>query len=337
MFGLALAALALLSAARSIMSDPPSTAAPAVPAVPAAGQTTERAALTERLQAHVRQLAGEIGERNVFHPRALRAAADYLRAQWASQGYQVVSQNYEAYRVRSENLEVTLAGTSRPEEIIVIGAHYDSVSGSPGANDNASGVAALLELSRALAQARPMKLARTIRFVAFVNEESPFFGRGEMGSMVYAKAARARGDDIRLMVSLEMLGYYSNAPDSQRYPPPFGFFYPDRANFIGFVSNFASRRQLREWVQAFRAHSDFPAESLATFESVPGVAWSDHLSFWREGYPALMVTDTAFYRYAHYHSHRDTPDQLNYPAMARVVMGLQAALTAMASRPGRSQ
>ncbi len=293
--------------------------------------------MTGRLQAHVRKLAGEIGERNVHHPQSLRAAADYLRAQWASQGYQVVSQNYEAYGVRSENIEVTLPGASRPEQIIVIGAHYDSVSGSPGANDNASGVAALLELSRALAQAKSMKLARTVRFVAFVNEESPFFDRSEMGSMVYARAARARGDDIRLMVSLEMLGYYSDAPGSQRYPPPFGFFYPDRANFIGFVSNFASRRELRDWVQAFRAHSDFPAESLATFEFVPGVAWSDHLPFWREGYPALMVTDTAFYRYAHYHSHRDTPDRLNYGAMARVVTGLQAALTAMASRPGRSQ
>ena len=334
MFGLAFAALALLSVARSIMRDPHSTAAPAMPA---ASQTTELAAMTERLQAHVRKLAGEIGERNVFHPQALRAAADYLRAQWASQGYQVVSQSYEAHGVRSENLEVTLPGTRRPEEIIVIGAHYDSVSGSPGANDNASGVAALLELSRALAQAKPMESARTIRFVAFVNEEPPFFARGEMGSTVYARAARARGDNIRLMVSLEMLGYYSDAPDSQHYPPLLGFFYPDRANFIGFVSNFASRRPLREWVKAFRSHSDFPAESLATFEFVPGVAWSDHLSFWREGYPALMVTDTAFYRYAHYHSHRDTPEQLNYPAMARVVMGLQAALTTVASRPGRSQ
>lgn len=331
MLGFAIAMLALLGPAGSTMSDPRSTAAAVAPA---AGHSAELAGLTDRLRDHVRKLAAEIGERNVFRPRALHAAADYLRAEWASQGYQVVSQSYEAHGVRSENLEVTLPGASRPQEIILIGAHYDSVSGSPGANDNASGVAALLELSRAMAQAKP---DRTIRFVAFVNEEPPFFYGGEMGSGVYAKAARARDDDIRLMISLEMLGYYSGAPGSQRYPPLFRFFYPDRANFIGFVSNFASRRQLRELVTAFRAHSDFPAESLATFEFVPGVAWSDHLSFWREDYPALMVTDTAFYRYAHYHSHRDTPDQLNYPAMARVVMGLQAALTAMASQRGRSQ
>ncbi len=329
MLGLSLAALALLRVAASIMSDPRATAAPAAST---ASQATELAALNGRLRAHVHHLAGQIGERNVFHPQTLRAAGDYLRAQWASQGYQVLSQSYETYGVRCENLEVTLPGASRPQQIIVVGAHYDSVSGSPGANDNASGVAALLELSRALAQAQP---ARTIRFVAFVNEESPFFARGEMGSKVYARAAHGRGDDIRLMVSLEMLGYYSDAPHSQRYPPLIGFFYPDRANFIGFVSNFASRRPLREWVKAFRSHSDFPAESLATFEFVPGVAWSDHLSFWREGYAALMVTDTAFYRYAHYHSHQDTPDQLNYPAMARVVMGLQGALTTIASPPGR--
>ncbi|MGH2398097.1 MAG: M28 family peptidase, partial [bacterium] len=153
----------------------------------------------------MRKLAGEIGERNVFRPQALHAAANYLRAQWASQGYRVVSQSYDARGERSENLEVTLPGVSRPSEIMLIGAHYDSVRGSPGANDNASGVAALLELSLALVQAKP---ARSLRFVAFVNEEPPFFYWGEMGSRVYAKAARARGDDIRLMISLEMLGYY---------------------------------------------------------------------------------------------------------------------------------
>ena len=313
-------ALVLLNLAGSPMSDP------RIPA-PELNQATERAALEERLQAHVRRLAGEIGERNVFRPQALQAAADYLRAQWASLGYQVASQSYEAHGVRSENLEVTLPGVHKPSEIILIGAHYDSVKGSPGANDNASGVAALLELSGALAQAKP---ARTLRFVAFVNEEPPFFYWGEMGSKVYAEGARARSDDIRLMVSLEMLGYYRDEPDTQRYPPPFGFFYPDRANFIGFVSNFDSRSQLKELVTAFRACSDFPAESLATFELVPGVGWSDHRSFWREGYPAVMVTDTAFYRYSHYHSQTDTPEKLNYPAMARVVTGLQRALELLA-------
>ena len=281
-----------------------------------------------RIRAHVARLGGEIGERNVFLPAALHAAADYIRREWTGMGYDVATQSYQAAGVLSENLEVTRTGRSRPGEIVLIGAHYDSVQGSPGANDNASGVAALLEISREFAQLSP---ERSVRFVAFVNEEPPFFYWGQMGSMVYAKAARARGDDIKLMVSLEMLGCYSDEPGSQSYPAPLRFFYPDRGNFIAFVANLRSRKPLHRLVAAFRAHSDFPAESLATFEFIPGVAWSDQLSFWRQGYPALMVTDTAFYRYAYYHTALDTPEKLNYPAMARVVTGLRQAFAEVAS------
>ena len=290
---------------------------------PATDPAPELVALANRLECHVTELAGRIGERNVFRPQALHAAADYIRGQWAAQGYRVVPQSYEALGVSSENLEITLQGTSRPDEILLLGAHYDTVQGSPGANDNASGVAALLELSRMLRDAKP---SRSIRFVAFANEEHPFFYGGGMGSGVYSKAARARNDNIRLMISLEMLGYYSDAPGSQRYPPLLRLFYPDRANFIAFVSNLASRHRLHELVKAFRAHSDFPAESLATFTFVPGVSWSDHLPFWRENYHALMVTDTAFNRYAHYHRASDTPEKLRYPEMARVVSGLRGAI-----------
>ena len=287
-----------------------------------AGQT-----LADRLRTHVGKLAGEIGERNVFHPRTLRAAAEYIRGEWAAQGYQVAAQNYTVEGVLSENLVVTLPGKSKPDEIILIGAHYDTVLGSPGADDNASGVAALLEISRKFAA---RATARSVRFVAFVNEEPPFFFWGKMGSMIYAKAARSRGDDIRFMVSLEMLGCYTDQQGSQRYPPLLRFFYPDQGNFIAFVSNFKSRPVLRQLVNAFRLHSDFPAESLATFEFVPGVSWSDHLSFWREDYPAVMITDTAFYRYAHYHTALDTPEKLNYDSMARVVEGLGNAFFALA-------
>jgi Zn-dependent M28 family amino/carboxypeptidase len=282
--------------------------------------------LIERLRHHVSILAGAIGERNVFRPAALHAAADYIRGEWQAQGYPVTSHRYEVAGVPSENLEVTVKGTAKADEILLIGSHYDSVQGSPGANDNASGVAALLEVSRDFVRFKP---ARTVRFVAFVNEEPPFFASGQMGSMVYAKAARARGDDIHLMVSLEMLGFYSDRPGSQRYPPLLGFFYPNRGNYIAFVSNLNSRKRLQEIVQAFRAHSDFPAESLAAFEAVPGVGWSDQLSFWRHEYQAIMVTDTAFYRYAHYHTAFDTPDKLLYPSMARVVEGLRQTVAAL--------
>lgn len=282
--------------------------------------------LADRLRDHVSHLALEIGQRNIFHSHALHAAADYIRNQWITQGYQVRSQFYHANEVKSENLEVSRTGKTKPHEIIIVGAHYDTVEGSPGANDNASGIAALIELSRFFAA---VETERTLRFVAFANEEPPFFFWGQMGSGVYAETAKACGDDIRLMISLEMLGSYSDEPGSQNYPPFFKYFYPDRANFIAMVSNQASHKELKQLVAAFKAHSDFPMESLATFEFIPGVAWSDHLSFWREGYPAVMVTDTAFYRYDAYHTAEDTPEKLNYSAMARVVKGLFHALKAL--------
>ncbi len=305
-----------------------------MPAVPTSltGKDSANAAslppLADRLHAHVVRLADEIGERNVWRPKALHTAADYIRQEWRHQGHTVVPQGYIAYGVSSENLEVTFTGSTHAQEIIVVGAHYDSVSGSPGANDNASGIAALLETGRALAG---ITLRRTVRLVAFVNEEPPFFYSDAMGSSEYARAARKRGDDIRLMMSLEMLGAYSDQPGSQRYPPLIGWFYPDRANFIGFVSNIASRHALKRTVEAFRRVSTFPSESLATFSFVPGVSWSDQLSFWRAGYPALMVTDTAFYRYPWYHTAQDTPEKLDYARMALVVEGLCQAIITLAN------
>jgi Zn-dependent M28 family amino/carboxypeptidase len=283
--------------------------------------------LADRLRGHVGYLAGELGERSVRRPAVLAAAASYIEEQWAAMYLEPVSQRYRTHGVECRNIEVTIPGSERPDEILLAGAHYDTVKGSPGADDNASGIAGVLELGRLLRDAEP---ARTIRLVAFVNEEPPFFFFREMGSMVYAKAAKGRGDDIRMMLSLEMIGWYSDTPGSQRYPPLFHWFYPDRGNFIGFVSNLRSRRALRQAVAAFREASDFPVESLASPAFVPGVAWSDQLSFWREGYPALMVTDTAFHRNPYYHTARDTPDTLDYPRMARVVDGLAGMLRLLA-------
>jgi Zn-dependent M28 family amino/carboxypeptidase len=199
--------------------------------------------------------------------------------------------------------------------------------GSPGANDNASGVAALLEISRRFALIEP---AMTTRFVAFVNEEPPFFMSDQQGSMVYAKLARDRGDDIRLMASLETIGCYSNRPGSQQYPPLFNLLYPDCANFIGIVSDFHSRTVMRRLAQAFRAHSDFPLQTVATFRFIPGVSWSDHRSFWQYGYQGVMITDTALYRYPYYHAPSDTPDKLAYPELSRVTLGLFAAFMEIA-------
>jgi len=291
------------------------------------GSHAAAAPLADALRRHVHALAGAIGERNVFRPEALAAAEDYIAGAWRDQGRAVGLQRYTTRGVDCANVEVALRGTARPNEIIVVGAHYDSVDGSPGADDNASAVAVLLELARMLGT---RTLARTVKLVAFVNEEPPFFFWGEMGSGVYAKAARARSDDIRLMCSLEMLGCFSDAPGSQSYPPLLGRFYPDRGNFVAFVSNLRSRRALKAAVAAFRASSDFPCESAALPAWIPGVAWSDQLSFWRAGYPAIMVTDTAFHRYAYYHTAFDTPEKLDYARMAQVAEGLAGALARLA-------
>ncbi|MCX7892685.1 MAG: M20/M25/M40 family metallo-hydrolase [Burkholderiales bacterium] len=288
-------------------------------------------AAAARLAGHVAKLAGEIGERHVRRPRALAAAARYIERELAALGYAVRRQTYDAGGVPSSNLEVEIPGAGAAGEIVLAGAHYDTVPGSPGADDNASGVAALIELARAFTDLRP---ARTLRLVAFVNEEPPFFYFGEMGSKVYARAARARGDDIRVMLSLEMLGCYSDRPGSQAYPPFLRWFYPDRGDFIGFVSNLRSRGALGALARAFRESSDFPMERLAAPALVPGVALSDQISFWKQGYPAVMVTDTAFYRYRHYHRATDTPEQLDYARMARVVAGLAGALARLAGAHG---
>jgi Zn-dependent M28 family amino/carboxypeptidase len=284
-------------------------------------------ALAGALRAHVAHLAGAIGERNVHRPQQLQAAADYIRRQCKDQGFEVEQLPYDVAGMTCHNLEVTLPGGARAKEIILIGAHYDTVPGSPGANDNASGVAALLELSRLFAGVTP---ALTLRFVAFVNEEAPFFASGQQGSMVYAQMARSRGDEIRLMASLETIGSYYQERGTQTYPPLFNLFYPDRGNFIGFVSNLRSGAAMRRLAEAFRKNSDFPLETAATFPLVPGVGWSDHRSFWLQNYPAVMITDTAFHRYRHYHLPSDTPEKLAFPEFSRVTSGLFLAFNDLA-------
>ncbi len=212
----------------------------------------------------------------------------------------------------------------------MVGAHYDSVIGSPGANDNGSGVAALLALARRLAG---RQYPRTLRFVAFVNEEPPMFqAAGEMGSHIYASRCRANGDRIEAMLSLETIGYYSNAPRSQRYPLlGLGLLYPTIGNFIGFVGNVSSRALVRQAIGQFRQYAQVPAQGAAMPSVIPGVGWSDQWAFWQFGYPGIMITDTAPFRYPHYHAASDTPDKLDYDTMARVVQGLEKVIEHLAS------
>jgi Zn-dependent M28 family amino/carboxypeptidase len=211
----------------------------------------------------------------------------------------------------------------------LIGAHYDSVFGAPGANDNGSGVAALLALARRL-HGPPNE--QTLRLVAFVNEEPGYFQGAQMGSFVYAGRCRQHGDRIRAMISLETIGYFSHQPGSQHYPiPGLGLLYPGTGNYIGFVSNVASRKLLRNALGEFRRAARVPSEGAALPASIPGVGWSDQWSFWRHGYPGIMVTDTAPFRYPHYHKASDTPDKLDYDTMTRVVAGLERVIRHLAN------
>ncbi len=271
------------------------------------------------LKAHVSMLAGQFGERNVNNPAALKQAADYISDQWSNMGYEVWPQEYKVKGVKCRNLEVSHTGSLHPDNIILLGAHYDTISGSPGANDNGSGIAALLEISRLI---RRIKTDYTIRFVAFTNEEPPFYGTDKMGSWVYAHQARLRGDNIRAAVILETLGFYTNAPASQMAPPLLGMFCPRRGNFLAMISNLRSYAITRRFSQAFRSHSNFPVQQLSAPQMFPGISWSDHSPFWLNGYKAFMVTDTAPYRYPFYHSPKDTPDRLDYEHLAEVTNGL---------------
>ena len=289
-------------------------------------------ALEGELQSHVYTLGSEIGERNMFQYNNLLKAAEYIGATLADSGYDVRRQAYEVRGKMAENLEAELAGTERPNEIVVIGAHYDSVRGCPGANDNGTGVAAMLALARAFSKKPPL---RTMRFLAFVNEEPPFFQTRHMGSRVYAKRSSQKGENIIFMISLETIGYYIDKPGSQSYPFPLNFIYPSTGNFIGFVSNLQNRSLVRQFVGAFRAHAQFPSEGGAMFGWIPGVGWSDHWAFWKEGYPAIMVTDTALFRYPAYHRASDTPEKVQYEHMARVVFGLQQVIGDIANNYNR--
>lgn len=301
----------------------------AAAALIAPASAAPQADLPARLAGHVRQIASS--EHNTGSPAALEKAALYLEATLAAQGYAVRRDEYtyDGHRVR--NLEVSIANIApgkQPERIYIVGAHYDSAPGTPGANDNGSGSAAVIELARMFKGVVPAP-GNELRFVLFVNEEPPYFGGEGMGSRHHARALKARGQHVEAALILETIGYYSNAKNSQRYPPGVAAFYPDQGNFIAFVGTLGSSSLVRKTVSAFRKASSFPAESLAAPSFVKGVTWSDHTSYNKEGYEAVMITDTATMRYPHYHRSTDTPDKLDYASMAKVVDGMAKVIQAM--------
>jgi len=272
-------------------------------------------------------LAVTIGERNVDQaPLALGQAADWIEASLAASGYVPQRQTFEIRQVPCSNLEVELVGAREPSAIVLIGAHYDTAYGTPGADDNGSGVVALLALARHYAG---MPRAKTLRFVFFVNEEPPFFWGPDMGSVRYARRSRARNEDIRAMFALETLGHFDEAPGSQRYPFPMSALYPDRGNFVAFVGNTDSRDLVRKSVATFRGTTGFPSEGAALPDKTTGVGWSDHEPFWNQGYPALMVTDTALFRGTHYHTKDDVRAVVDVERLARITVGLERVIDAL--------
>ena len=279
----------------------------------------EEIALQNSLKRDVQKIAVEIGIRNAVHYENLNAARTFLETTLTQAGYKVKRQEYKIKDKSYYNLEVERWGTEKPNEVVLIGGHYDSAFTSPGANDNGTGAAATLELARIFAK---KSTKRTIRFVEFTNEEAPFFWTEEMGSLVYAKQLRQSQENIVAMLSLETMGYFSDRVGSQKYPFPLGWLYPNQGNFIAFIGNLNSGDLVRRAISSFRLHVHFPSEGASLPAWIPGVGWSDQWSFWQQGYQGIMITDTAPYRYPYYHTEQDTLEPINFDKLARVVAGL---------------
>lgn len=312
---LGLAAAALAAAYWYSLGVPgDSYAGPAVPV------TTEERELAMRLRGHVEAIASE--PHNTAHYPALERSAAYIEGALSSLGYRPASQTWEVAGKAVRNISVTLdppnAGPHTPS--IVIGAHYDSYGNAPGANDNGSGSAAVIELARLLKDA-PLTDTR-LRLVLFVNEEPPYDRTPDMGSYRYAKSLKDAGEKLVGMISLETIGSFSDTPGSQRYPFPFNHVFPDVGNFVAFVALPGGRTFLHDVIGSFRRNTPFPTIGGTAPDSIPGIGWSDHWAFFKLGYPAIMVTDTAPFRYPHYHTPQDTPDRIDYDKLARITLGI---------------
>lgn len=275
------------------------------------------------LYQHVHHLSVRIGSRSVYEYERIKEADDYIKGVLEGLGSDYSRQTYEYQGRPFSNIIVTLTGQKEPEKIFIIGAHYDTVYATAGADDNASGVAVLLEICRNLKGYHP---SRTLKLIFFVLEEPPSFRSSYMGSYVYARQAKANKENIFGMISLEMLGYYNDIKGAQTFPLPLmNFFYPTTPNFIAVVGNLGSRKLVKKIENSIKKSSCIPVETLSTVKFVPGVDFSDHASFWKMGYQAVMVTDTAFYRNPHYHTPGDTIDTLDFDKMAQLLKGLTQA------------
>lgn len=275
----------------------------------------------------VEHIVASFGIRNYAYYENLERTADYLIKRFEDIRYKPEVMSYEIHGQKYRNIIATLPSSSPDHEKIIIGAHYDSCF-NPGANDNASGIAAVLELARLL---KDEKTKTNITFIAFVNEEPPFFMTDSMGSRQYAMKAKKKGEKIKAAIIFDLIGFYKNERFSQKYLPLTGPFYPNQANFAAFIGNFPSRHVVSKLISGFKKYSEFPVESLIAPSFMPGVNFSDHWSFWKEGYPAIFITDTAYLRSPHYHKKTDLPDILDYGKMAVIIHGLKKSIAQFAN------
>ncbi|MDP6469032.1 MAG: M20/M25/M40 family metallo-hydrolase [Pirellulaceae bacterium] len=284
--------------------------------------------ISEVLEQDLIVLSQDIGERNVSQRYAqLMEAAAFIERSLQEAGYEIRRQEFMVDEHTVWNIDVECTGCRHPDETVVVGAHYDTVPGSPGANDNGSAVVANLALARSFADVAP---ERTIRFAFFVNEEFPYYMTDAMGSLRYAQHCRATGEMVIGMICLETIGCYLDEPHTQRYPVALlRYLYPTTGNFMAVVGNVRSRRFVHRVIRGLR-RTKFPSEGMAAPRWMKDIFRSDHAAFWCCGYPALMITDTANFRYRHYHTAEDTPDKVNYAGLARVVTALGESLVDLA-------
>ncbi|MFC1575089.1 M28 family peptidase [Gemmatimonadota bacterium] len=291
----------------------------------------EEVDIMRHLEKHVRTLADSIGPRGALQYQSVQGTVEYLHGVLRDLGYSVEVSTYQVRDREHRNLQASIQGSPSSSEIVVVGAHYDTYFDTPGADDNASGVAGVLELARLLADFEP---ERTIRFVLFGTEEPPYFNTDDMGSRVYAKRVAQAGDDIVAMFSLDPIGCYADDPGTQNNPPPLNLFYPDRGDFIAFVGNPASGSLVRRSLETFRRTTRFPSEGIVSPSMLPGIELSDHASFWRSGFRAVLVSTTGPFRNPFYHTPEDTPSGVDFRRTARVVSGLREVLIDLAGPLG---
>ncbi|WP_146389876.1 M28 family peptidase [Allorhodopirellula solitaria] len=296
--------------------------------MPTEPNTVDRDTIEANLRLHVDRLAGLIGPRTLKKPRTIEATIGYLEGQWSEMGYSNDRECYDALGDEAMNLIVEQPGSKRADEIVLLGAHYDTVSATPGADDNSSAVAVLLEVSRLL---REHTGRRSARYVAFACEEPPYFNLDSMGSQHHARESRRRGDKIVGMLCLEMVGYYALHKGSQTVPPAIPKFlhrfFPQRGNFLAAVGNMPSWKLNWQFRRGFkRGTQRMSLFSICLPEKINEIRLSDNSSFWDQGYPALMLTDTSFLRNPHYHQATDTPETLDYPRMTEVTLGVASAM-----------